>query len=387
MNIYDYFNLESELTEEAKKVQSEIRQWVKHQFSPEIESFVQQHRTNLHWFHDLAALGCLGAQLSTQYGGSDWSYLSYGVAMQELEKGDSCLRTMASVQGALVIHAIERFGTSDQKAKFLPALVKGQMIGCFGLTEQNHGSNPAGMESFLEYRSGQYYLSGNKAWITNGSIAQIGIIWAKNEENHIVAVLLDMDKKGVSRKTIEDKWSLRAANTAHLTFDAVPISSTEVLPQAKGLKSALQCLNKARYGIAWGAVGAAMNCFETALLHVQGRTQFGQPLAKFQLVQKKLAEMLTKIVQGQLMNFQLARLGSQGVLTAGQISMAKRSNVSMALEIAREARQMMGAEGLRSGSPIMRHLMNLETVITYEGSHDIHLLITGQEITGLSAFV
>ncbi|GAA5221418.1 acyl-CoA dehydrogenase family protein [Membranihabitans marinus] len=385
-NHRDYFGLESKLSDADREIQQSIRQWVDQRILPEIETHAQNHSMDIRWMTELAELGCFGGQLSKEKSGRDWSYLTYGLAMQELERGDSGLRTMASVQGGLVMYPIAEFGSEEQQQKYLSKLATGQCIGCFGMTESRHGSNPKGMETRLVAKDDYFLLRGDKAWITNASIADIGIIWAKNEEDHIVAVLLDMKKNGVSVKTIDDKWSLRASITSHILMDDVRIEASDILPHARGLRSALTCLNKARFGIAWGAVGAALACCDTAMDYACNREQFGKPLAQFQMVQKKLAETVTAIAQAQLMNYRLAELADNGQVTAGQISMAKRANVEMALNTARTCRQILGAEGLRSSYPIMRHLMNLETLVTYEGSHDIHLLITGQEITGYNAF-
>lgn len=385
-NHRDYFGLESNLTDADREIQQSIRQWVDQRILPEIESHAQNHTMDPGWIAELGRMGCFGGQLPETLFGRNWSYLQYGLAMQELERGDSGLRTLASVQGGLVMFPIAEFGSQEQQQKYLPKLASGQMVGCFGMTESQHGSNPKGMETRLIPHGNYYLLRGDKAWITNAGIADVGIIWAKNEKDQIVAVLLDMKKLGVSVQTIGDKWSLRTSITGHIILDDVRVDESDLLSHARGLKSALTCLNKARFGIAWGAVGSALTCCDVAIEYASNRVQFGKPLAQFQMVQKKLAETVTAIAQAQLMNYRLAELADNGDITTGQISMAKRSNVEMALNAARTCRQILGAEGLRSKYPIMRHLMNLETLVTYEGSHDIHLLITGQDITGYNAF-
>ncbi|WP_236975392.1 acyl-CoA dehydrogenase family protein [Membranihabitans maritimus] len=386
INHLDYFNLESNLDPDTLLVRDAVRDWVDKAVRPNLEKVAESKKVPDNWFKEMAELGCFGPSLSEEHGGLGMSDLAYGLIMQELERGDSGVRSMASVQGALVMYPISIFGSPEQQSKYLKKLSLGNTIGCFGLTEPNHGSNPGGMETSLVKDGANYKLNGTKMWITNAPVADISIIWAKDTEGKVYGIILELSKKGVSVETIENKWSMRTSLTGTIYLDDVIIEPGEILPGARGLKAALKCLNKARYGIAWGVIGAAQDCYETARKYALERTQFGKPLAAFQLVQKKLAEMLTKITQAQALVFQLGYLSDSGLVTNGQISMAKRANVEMALDVARISRQILGAMGITQDYPIMRHIMNLETVITYEGTHDIHLLVTGQEITGISAF-
>ena len=306
--------------------------------------------------------------------------------MQELERGDSGIRSTASVQSSLVMYPIFAYGTENQKNKYLNKLATGQLMGCFGLTEPNHGSNPAGMESSFEDKGDYFLLNGSKLWISNSPFADIAIVWAKNENNRIQGLIVETDLEGVSTPETHNKWSLRGSVTGELIFDNVKVPKNNLLVGKDGLGAPLGCLDSARYGIAWGAIGAAMDCYNTALNYSLERSQFGKPIASFQLQQKKLAEMITEITKAQLLAWRLGSLKNEGKATSAQISMAKRNNVEMAIKIAREARQVLGGMGITSDYPIMRHMMNLESVITYEGTHDIHLLITGHDITGISAF-
>jgi len=306
--------------------------------------------------------------------------------MQELERGDSGVRSAASVQGSLVMYPIYKFGSEEQRMKYLPKLASGEHIGCFGLTEPNSGSDPGSMISNLKDDGDSYILNGAKMWITNSPISDVCVVWAKNEEGKVLGVILEKGMKGLSAPEIHGKWSLRASCTGELVFEDVRVPKANVLPGVQGLKGPLSCLSKARYGIAWGAIGAAMDCYDSALRYSQERTQFGKPIGQFQLTQKKLAEMITEITKAQLLAWRLGTLANEGKATPAQISMAKRNNVLMALEIAREARQIHGGMGITNEYPVMRHMMNLETVLTYEGTHDIHLLITGMDVTGLNAF-
>jgi glutaryl-CoA dehydrogenase len=334
----------------------------------------------------LAKLGALGPFIPIKYGGAGLDQVSYGLIMQELERGDSSVRSTASVQGSLVMYPIFTFGSEDQKRKYLPLLASGQLVGCFGLTEPNHGSNPSGMESRIFRNKDHYILNGSKMWITNSPIADIAIVWAKNEENEIRGMIVEKGMEGFSAPEIQNKWSLRASLTGELVFNNVLIPEENLLPEIKGIKGPLMCLNSARYGIAWGVLGAAMDCFTTALNYSQDRKQFGRSISGFQLTQKKLAEMLTEITKAQLIAWRLGTLKNENKANPSQVSMAKRNNVKMALDIARESRQILGAMGISGDFSIMRHMMNLESVITYEGTHDVHLLITGMDITGISAF-
>ncbi len=337
-------------------------------------------------FKGLADIGAFGPSLPAEYGGGGMDEIAYGIIMQELERGDSGIRSMASVQGSLVMYPIYRFGSEEQKRKYLPKLGSGEYIGCFGLTEPDHGSNPNGMITNIKDDGDAYILNGAKMWITNSPVADIAVVWAKDEEGVVRGVIVEKDMPGFSAPEIHGKWSLRASITGELVFDNVRVPKENVLPNVAGLKGPLSCLSKARYGIAWGAIGAALDCYDSALRYSQERVQFGKPIGQFQLTQKKLAEMITEITKAQLLAWRLGSLANEGKASPAQISMAKRNNVHMALEIAREARQIHGGMGITNEYPCMRHMMNLETVLTYEGTHDIHLLITGLDVTGLNAF-
>ncbi len=383
---HDYFDLDDTLPEEVQMARDAVRSWVDSVVSPVIETHAMEATFDPKWFSELGALGCFGPALPTKDGGQGLSETAYGVLMRELERGDTAIRSMASVQGSLVMYPIAAFGSTEQKEKYLPRLGRGDWIGCFGLTEPGHGSDPGSMETRLQKVAGGYKLSGSKMWITNAPVADVAVIWAKKEDGKVQGVLLDLKKEGVKVETISGKWSLRASVTGTIYMDEVLISVDDLLPKATGLGFAFKCLNKARYGIAWGAIGAAMDCYHTALSYAIERHQFNKPIASFQLTQKKLAEMITTISQAQLMAFRLGKLADQGAVTSAQISMAKRAHVEMALKVAREARQILGAMGITNDYPVMRHMVNLETVITYEGTHDIHLLITGHDVTGLPAY-
>jgi len=383
---HDYFDLDELLTEEIRIARDSVREWVQHEISPTIEAHAMEGTFDKNWFRQLGELGCFGPSLPVESGGQGMTETGYGVIMRELERGDSSIRSMASVQGSLVMYPIAAFGSEDQKKQWLPRLGQGEKIGCFGLTEPDHGSDPGSMETRLTRQGDGYLLSGQKMWITSASLADVGIIWARLDEKKIQGVLLDMKAPGVRVEDIGGKWSLRASATGVIYMDEVYIEEKDFLPGAKGLRAAFQCLNKARYGIAWGAIGAAMDCFDTAVRYSKERHQFGKPLGEFQLVQKKLAEMLTDISAAQLMASRVGQLADTEQVTSSQISMAKRHNVQIALRTARTARDILGAIGITNDYPVMRHMMNLETVSTYEGTHDIHLLITGQDITGLGAF-
>ena len=383
---FDYLNLDELLTEEQKLVRSTVRNWVNRSVIPIIEDYADRAEFPRHLVKELGEIGAFGPYIPEQYGGAGLDMISYGLIMQELERGDSGVRSCASVQSSLVMYPIWKFGSEEQKMKFLPKLATGEMLGCFGLTEPNHGSDPSSMETHLKKSGNKYILNGAKMWITNSPIANVAVVWAKNEEGRIVGVLVERGMKGFSTPEIHGKWSLRASMTGELVFEEVEIPEENILPNASGLKSPLSCLSSARYGISWGVLGAAMDCLHTALEYSKERKQFGKPLAGFQLTQKKLAEMLTDITKAQLLALRIGQLNNAGKVTPALISMGKRNNVEMALRIARDSRQILGAMGITQSFPMMRHAMNLESVITYEGTHEVHLLITGMDMTGENAF-
>ena len=383
---HDYYQLDELLDDDHLLARDAVREWVKSEVSPIIEAYAERAECPTHLFQGLAEIGAFGPSLPTEYGGGGMDEIAYGIIMQELERGDSGVRSMASVQGSLVMYPIYRFGSEAQKRHYLPKLGSGEYIGCFGLTEPNHGSDPSSMETNLRDDGDHYILNGAKMWITNSPIADVAVVWAKDEQGIIRGVIVEKGMDGFSAPEIHGKWSLRASITGELVFEDVRVPKSNVLPNVQGLKGPLSCLSKARYGISWGAIGAAMDCFDSALRYSKERVQFGKPLAGFQLTQKKLAEMITEITKAQLLAWRLGTLANQGKASPAQISMAKRNNVHMALEIAREARQIHGGMGITNEYPVMRHMMNLETVLTYEGTHDIHLLITGMDLTGLNAF-
>ena len=382
----DYFNLDDLLSEEHRLVRDAARQWVKRDISPIIESYAQKAEFPKQILGGLAEIGAFGPYIPEAYGGAGLDQISYGLIMQEIERGDSGVRSTASVQSSLVMYPIYTYGSEEQRKKYLPKLATGELMGCFGLTEPNHGSNPSGMETKFKDAGDHYLLNGAKLWISNSPFADIAIVWAKNEEGRIHGLIVERGMEGLSTPETHNKWSLRASATGELIFDNVKVPKENLLPGKSGLGAPLGCLDSARYGIAWGAIGAAMDCYDTALRYSKERIQFGKPIAAFQLQQKKLAEMITEITKAQLLVFRLGQLKNEGKATTQQISMAKRNNVDMALKIAREARQVLGAMGITGDYSIMRHMMNLESVITYEGTHDIHLLITGADITGIAAF-
>lgn len=383
---HDHYNVDDLLNEDHILAREAVRAWVKKEVSPIIESYTEEAKCPTHLFKGLAEIGAFGPSLPVEYGGGGMDEIAYGVIMQELERGDSGIRSMASVQGSLVMYPIFRFGSEEQKKKFLPKLGSGEMIGCFGLTEPDHGSNPSGMITHFKEDGDHIILNGAKMWITNSPIADVAVVWAKDPEGVIKGIIVEKDTPGFSAPEIHGKWSLRASITGELIFEDCRIPKSNILPNVAGLKGPLSCLSKARYGIAWGAIGAALDCYDSALRYSQERSQFGKPIAQFQLTQKKLAEMITEITKAQLLAWRLGSLANQGKASPAQISMAKRNNVMIALECAREARQIHGGMGITNEYPCMRHMMNLETVLTYEGTHDIHLLITGMEVTGLNAF-
>lgn len=382
----DYYNLDDLLSEEHLLVRDAARQWVKRDISPIIEEYAQKAEFPKQIIRGLAEIGAFGPYIPEEYGGAGLDQISYGLIMQEIERGDSGVRSTASVQSSLVMYPIYAYGSEEQRTKYLPKLASGEFMGCFGLTEPNHGSNPSGMETKFKDMGDHYLLNGAKLWISNSPFADIAIVWAKNEEGRIHGLIVERGMEGFSTPETHGKWSLRASATGELIFDNVKVPKENLLPGKNGLGAPLGCLDSARYGIAWGAIGAAMDCYDTALRYAKERIQFGKPIAATQLQQKKLAEMITEITKAQLLAFRLGQLKNEGKATTAQISMAKRNNVDMAIKIAREARQVLGAMGITGDYSIMRHMMNLESVITYEGTHDIHLLITGADITGMPAF-
>jgi glutaryl-CoA dehydrogenase len=383
---HDYYNMDDLLTEEQKLIRDAARAWVKQEVSPIIEEAAEKQVFPKHLLPGLGEIGAFGPYIPVEYGGAGLDQISYGLIMQELERCDSGLRSTASVQSSLVMYPIWKYGSEAQKMKFLPKLATGEWIGCFGLTEPDHGSNPGGMITSYVEDGDDVILNGAKMWISNSPFAQIAVVWAKNEEGRIHGLIVERGMEGFTTPTMKGKWSLRASDTGELIFDNVRVPKSNILPEKSGLGAPLGCLDSARFGIAWGAIGAALDCYDTALRYSKERIQFGKPIAAFQLQQKKLAEMITEITKAQLLTFRLGQLRNEGRATTAQISMAKRNNVDMAISIAREARQMLGAMGIMNEYPIMRHMMNLESVITYEGTHDIHLLITGMDITGENAF-
>jgi glutaryl-CoA dehydrogenase len=382
----DYFGVDEMLTDEHKLIRESVRQYIKSEISPIIEEYADKAEFPQHIVKQLGELGCFGPTVAEKYGGGGLDYISYGLMMQELERGDSGVRSTASVQGSLVMYPIEAFGSEEQKMKYLPKLASGEWLGCFGLTEPDHGSNPAGMLTNFKEDGEYVILNGSKMWISNSPFAQVAIVWAKDEQGEIRGLIVERGMEGFSTPTTKGKWSLRASATGELVFDNVKLPKTNILPGVKGLKGPLSCLTKARYGIAWGALGAAMDCYDTALRYAKERIQFGRPIAGFQLQQKKLAEMITEITKGQLLNWRLGVLMNEGKATPQQVSMAKRNSCEVAQQICRDARQILGGMGITGEYSVMRHIMNLESVITYEGTHDIHLLITGMDITGINAF-
>ncbi|MEL4306973.1 acyl-CoA dehydrogenase family protein [Joostella sp. CR20] len=382
----DYYNIDDLLSEEHKLVRDAARAWVKKEVSPIIETYAQKSEFPKQIIKGLADIGAFGPYIPEMYGGAGLDQISYGLIMQEIERGDSGVRSTASVQSSLVMFPIWKYGTEAQRKKYLPKLASGEMMGCFGLTEPNHGSNPGGMETKFKDAGDYFILNGAKLWISNAPFADIAVVWAKNEEGRIHGLIVERGMEGFSTPETHNKWSLRASATGELIFDNVKVPKENLLPEKNGLGAPLGCLDSARYGIAWGAIGAAMDCYDTALRYAKERIQFGKPIAATQLQQKKLAEMLTEITKAQLLALRLGQLKNEEKATTAQISMAKRNNVAMALDIAREARQILGAMGITGEYSIMRHMMNLESVITYEGTHDIHLLITGADITGEQAF-
>ena len=385
-SIPDYYGIDSLLTEEQLLIRQSVRDWVESFVMPKIDEAAQNHTDIPNLMKELGKIGALGPYIPEEYGGSGLDQISYGIIMQELERGDSAVRSAASVQSSLVMFPINEFGSEEQKKKFLPQLASGDMIGAFGLTEPNHGSDPSSMETYFVDKGDHYLLNGAKMWITNAPVCDIAVVWGKNEEGKVQGLIVERAFEGFTTPTTHNKWSLRASKTGELVFDNVKVPKENLLPKVTGLKGPLSCLNSARYGISWGVIGAAIDCYCTAVQYAKERSQFGKPIASFQLQQKKLAEFLTEITKAQLLCLQLGNLKNAHTATPAQISMAKRNNVNMAIEIARESRQILGGMGIMGDFPMMRHAANLESVITYEGTHDIHLLITGMDITGINAF-
>lgn len=382
----DFYGMDDLLAPEHKMVRSAVRDFVKKEISPYIESWAEEAHFPYEMVKKFGDIGAFGPQLPEKYGCGGMDYIAYGLIMQEIERGDSGMRSTASVQGSLVMYPIYKFGSEEQRQKFLPKLASGEMLGCFGLTEPDHGSNPSGMTTNFKDMGDHYLLNGAKMWISNAPHADLAVVWAKNEAGRIHGLLVERGMEGFSTPETHGKWSLRASATGELVFDNVKVPKANLLPHKSGLGAPMMCLDSARYGIAWGAIGAAMDCYESARRYAAEREQFGKPIGGFQLQQKKLAEMLTEITKAQLLNFRLGQLFNEDKASTAQISMAKRNAVETALNIAREARQMHGGMGITGEYPMMRHMANLESVVTYEGTHDIHLLILGADITGIPAF-
>jgi len=382
----DYYLVDELLSDEHKIIRSAVREWVDRSVIPVIDDYAQRHEFPKHLIREMGEVGAFGPYIPEKYGGAGMDQVAYGVIMTELERGDSAIRSAASVQTSLVMYPIYAFGNEAQRMKYLPKLASGEWIGAFGLTEPNHGSDPGSMLSRFEDKGDHYLLNGSKMWITNAPICDVAVVWAKDETGKVKGLIVERGMDGFTTPETMKKWSLRASATGELVFDNVKVPKENMLPNIKGLKGPLMCLNSARYGIAWGVMGAAMDCYDTALKYSLERKQFGKPIASFQLQQKKLAEMLTEITKMQLLSWRVGMLRNDDRATPAQISMAKRNNVEMALKIARDSRQILGAMGISGDFPIMRHMMNLESVITYEGTHDVHLLITGMDATGIAAF-
>lgn len=383
---HDYFLMDELLSDEHKLIREAARAWVKKEVSPIVEDYAQRAEFPKQWIKGIAEIGGFGPYIPVEYGGPGLDQISYGIIMQELERGDSGLRSTASVQSSLVMYPIYAYGSEEQRKKYLPKLATGSMMGCFGLTEPDFGSNPSGMITTIKDKGDHFLVNGAKMWISNAPFADIAVVWGKDDAGDIRGIILERGMEGFTTPETHGKWSLRASATGELVFDNVKVPKENLLPNVKGLKGPLGCLNSARYGIAWGAIGAALDCYDSALRYSKERIQFGKPIGAFQLTQKKLAEMITEITKAQLLTWRLGVLKNENRATPSQISMAKRNNVNMALQIAREARQIHGGMGITGEYPIMRHMMNLESVITYEGTHDIHLLITGMDVTGFNAF-
>ncbi len=382
----DFYQIDDLLTEEHKLIRSSVRDFVKKEITPYIEDWAQRAHFPTGIVRKFGEVGAFGPTIPMAYGGGGLDYISYGLIMQEIERGDSGMRSTASVQGSLVMYPIYKFGNEEQRMKYLPKLASGEWLGCFGLTEPNHGSNPSGMETHFTDEGDHFLLNGAKMWISNSPHADVAVVWAKNEAGRIQGLIVERGMAGFSTPPTHNKWSLRASATGELVFQDVKVPKANLLTGKDGLGAPMMCLDSARYGIAWGAIGAAMDCYESARRYAAERQQFGKPIGGFQLQQKKLAEMLTEITKAQLLNWKLGLMMEAGTATTAQISLAKRNNVAVALDIAREARQIHGGMGITGEFPMMRHMANLESVVTYEGTHDIHLLILGADITGLPAF-
>ena len=385
-SIPDYYLIDDLLTDEHKLIRQSVRDWVQSFVMPQIDDAAQHHTDIPNLMKELGVIGALGPYIPAEYGGAGLDQISYGLIMQELERGDSAVRSAASVQSSLVMFPIFEFGSEEQKRKYLPHLASGKMIGSFGLTEPNHGSDPGSMETHFKDMGDYYLLNGAKMWITNAPLCDIAVVWAKGEDGKVRGLIVERGMEGFTTPETKSKWSLRASKTGELVFRDVKVPKENILPNVIGLKGPLSCLNSARYGISWGVIGAAVDCYCTALQYAKERTQFGKPIASFQLQQKKLAEFLTEITKAQLLCWRLGVLKNEKRATPAQISLAKRNNVKMAIDIARESRQILGGMGIMGEFPMMRHAANLESVITYEGTHDVHLLITGNDITGINAF-
>jgi glutaryl-CoA dehydrogenase len=381
----DYFNIDSLLSEEEMMIRNTVREFVSEEVIPVIEEYNRESKFPQQLIPKMAEMGLYGPTLPTKYDCAELNNVAYGLIMQELERGDSGIRSFASVQSALVMYPLYTFGSEQQKDKWLSSLAKGEKIGCFGLTEPDFGSNPGGMITKAIKVDGGYILSGAKMWITNGTIADIAVVWAKLD-GVVRGFLVEKGMNGFTAPEMKGKHSLRASITSELIFDNVFLPEENLLPKTEGLKNALMCLNQARYGIAWGVVGSMMACYDSALNYSKSRKQFSKPIAGYQMIQEKLVYMITEITKAQLLNLQLGRLKDQGISRFNQVSMAKRNNCEIALDIARKSRQILGANGILDEYPVMRHSANLESVITYEGTHEMHTLIIGEDITGFPAF-
>jgi len=383
---HDYLDLDSFYTEEQLLIRETARTWIKQNVSGIIEDAYEKSEFPKHILPGMAEIGAFGSYIPTEYGGMGLDQITYGIIMQELERCDSGIRSTASVQTSLVMYPIWQYGNEEQRKKYLPKLASGEWIGAFGLTEPDFGSNPGGMVTRFKDDGDHVILNGAKLWISNSPFADLAVVWAKDENDRIHGLVVERGMEGFTTPETKGKWSLRASATGELVFDNVRVPKTNILPNKSGLGAPLGCLDSARYGIAWGAIGAALDCYDQALKYSQERIQFGKPIGGFQLTQKKLAEMITEITKAQLLALRVGQLRNEGKATSAHISMAKRNNVKMAIDVARESRQILGAMGITNEYSIMRHMMNLESVLTYEGTHDIHLLITGMDVTGLNAF-
>jgi glutaryl-CoA dehydrogenase len=382
----DYYNIDNYLTEEQLLIRSSTRAWVNKNIKPNIDQYTQSANASKDWSNLLADIGGYGLIIPAEYGGLGMDYLSYGLMMQELERGDTAIRVMSSIQTSLVMYAIWQFGSEQQKQKYLPLLASGDLLSSFGLTEPNYGSNASSMHCNFKIVNDKIILNGSKLWIGNASYADIAIVWAKNEQNIVQGIIVETANiTNFTNTKIDNKWSFRASNTGELIFDNSELNKDQLLEKSSSIKDAYSCLNIGRYAVAWGSLGIALDCYETALQYANERIQFGKPIASYQLIQKKLAEMITEITKAQLLTYQLAVLMNKQEATHTQISMAKRNNVAMAQEVAKESRQILGGMGITGDYPIMRHIMNLETLVTYQGTHEMHLLITGRDITGINA--